>query len=253
MIGRLKRARKPYARISKNVTVHDRGDHLALRLHNTDIIQFYPDGSMVLDSGGWRTVTTKRWMDDYLPPGLCIWSQKSVWYIGKGWGGGNKKLFQDGARIGPKGGLCIPKGPSQKKMAALKKKVDAYARKFVAEMLAGNIPAPGTGDCFFCQMQDADSGENLGDKVSSDHLLSHLDDEYFVPSLLVNALKEKGAFHGIYMWPLAKFWGKQAELGCPFYAMDSVEAVYVSAIRKYFYRRLGIAGNAAAVPKRKTA
>ena len=37
-----------------------RGENIALKLHNTDIVTLYPTGDMSLNTGGWYTVTTKE-------------------------------------------------------------------------------------------------------------------------------------------------------------------------------------------------
>ena len=36
---------------------------IAVRLHNTDVLLFRPNGSIVLNSGRWRTTTTKDRMN----------------------------------------------------------------------------------------------------------------------------------------------------------------------------------------------
>lgn len=57
-------------------------DGYAIRLHSTDIVTFYKDGSVKLDSGGWQTVTTKARMNEILQPmGITIDQKKSVWYL----------------------------------------------------------------------------------------------------------------------------------------------------------------------------
>lgn len=35
----------------------------AIRLHNTNVVTFYADGSVMFNSGGWRTSTTKERMN----------------------------------------------------------------------------------------------------------------------------------------------------------------------------------------------
>lgn len=41
---------------------------VACRYHDTDIVSFRPDGSIVLDNGGWPSMTTKRKMNATLAP-----------------------------------------------------------------------------------------------------------------------------------------------------------------------------------------
>ena len=61
---------------------HDDGKtdiYFTLRLHNTDIITIHPQG-WTLNTGGWRTVTTKYRLNNYGPVGV---SQVTFeWFIG---------------------------------------------------------------------------------------------------------------------------------------------------------------------------
>lgn len=55
-------------------------EHIALRLHQTDILKVYPDGSFVVDNGGWQKMTTMRRLNNYLPPGWSIYTHQGTWY-----------------------------------------------------------------------------------------------------------------------------------------------------------------------------
>ena len=51
----------------------------AIRLHDTNIILFYPDGSFKLNTGGWQTNVTKQRINQYAP---CeIKQRKNLWYV----------------------------------------------------------------------------------------------------------------------------------------------------------------------------
>ena len=50
-----------------------------VRLHLTDIIETLPDGRVRLNSGGWKTVTTKDRFNKYTP--YRVWSDKGTWYV----------------------------------------------------------------------------------------------------------------------------------------------------------------------------
>ncbi len=74
--ARSKSAGKP---IGNNTRLFDRGTHVAIRLHATDVVELYPNGDVVLNSGGWRTVTTKARMNEYAP---CVITQKNGdWFV----------------------------------------------------------------------------------------------------------------------------------------------------------------------------
>ena len=66
--------------MANNTRLYDaRLDSFALRLHDTDILHIHPDG-WEINSGGWRTVTTRQRLNDFGPVGI---SQRDfVWYVG---------------------------------------------------------------------------------------------------------------------------------------------------------------------------
>src|SRR4051812_33623928 len=129
------------------------------------------------------------------------------------WDQRNRVPFYDGITIDSKG--YAPRlrmtGPSPAKLrryeaavAKMKKRIDKYVEGYIAALKAG-MPMPSGGDCWYCAMFDAtppnDDGERLtkrgttvepGNTSGSDHLISHMEDRYYVPSLAVNALRERG-------------------------------------------------------------
>lgn len=52
---------------------------LGVVLHATEILTFYEDGSVKLNSGGWRTYITKERINSYGP--VRVYSDKGEWYI----------------------------------------------------------------------------------------------------------------------------------------------------------------------------
>jgi hypothetical protein len=87
---------KTERRIANNTLVIDKGTHVAIRLHNTDIVEVYPDGTYVLDSGGWHTVTTKQRINTFAP--VNLYQKDWTWYL---WPGDT--LFEDGIRVNSSG------------------------------------------------------------------------------------------------------------------------------------------------------
>jgi len=51
-----------------------------IRLHNTDILTFKGD-NIILNSGGYRTTTTKDRLNRYLPYNIRIYQKNYKWYI----------------------------------------------------------------------------------------------------------------------------------------------------------------------------
>lgn len=90
---------KAQKKIGNNTTLRRvDGYRFAICLHSTDVVEICMDGNYILNSGGWRTVTTKSRINQYSPIGVC--QKKGVWYI-------NDQPFRDGMRIDPSGKLRV--------------------------------------------------------------------------------------------------------------------------------------------------
>ena len=209
-----------------------------IRLHNTIIVSYAPDGTVTLNSGGWRTVTTKSRIDAYIPDVFHIIQEDGIWYIRKShpgipWREWRKYPFCDGMTIGPMGGIRTDNS-ADKKAIRLKKKINAYIDGFVAKLKDNDIPAPSGVDCWYCCVRTQE-GKSLGDAFNDqEHLLSHIEDKYYVPSLLLNAMKERSSKMGL--WALGAHWGYEG--------IENEEYLFEEAkrsLRSYLYTRLGIA------------
>lgn len=89
LTGRNKNGRK----LANNTYAERRGDNIAIRLHSTDVLTFFPDGKIVVNSGGWKTVTTKGRINAYLPRPFGINQKDFAWY----WEDG--RPFNDGDSV----------------------------------------------------------------------------------------------------------------------------------------------------------
>ena len=181
--ARNQQAGKPLA---NNTRLVRDGDGLAIRLHDTNVVTFNPDGSVTLDSGGWRTVTTKARMNEYAP---CRVSQdRGQWYVSTD--GETRVVYADGITIMPDGTVTGAGGDAEpakgRKMAAAIRK---YADAYVAALYANEIPTPSNGDCWGCLMR-GEKGEAV---IAHDHVESHIEEGYFVPSLGVRAVEAYGS------------------------------------------------------------
>jgi hypothetical protein len=82
-------ARKSKKLQNNTYLVHGEKESFAVRLHDTEVLTFFPDGSIILNTDGWLTLTTKDRMNTYLPKGYRILQEKRVWYLaffdGKTW------------------------------------------------------------------------------------------------------------------------------------------------------------------------
>lgn len=159
----------------------------SIRLHQTDIIVINSDNTYTLNSGGWLSMTTKARMNEFAP--VRISQNKGVWYLGDG------SLFSDGVTV-DRDGLNIDgaKDPAkyERELAKVKKMARKYAKDFVQALNDGKVAMPSGGDCWHCALR-TDNKESLGDATkNNDHLYHHIEEGYFVPSLLVNAGREAG-------------------------------------------------------------
>lgn len=211
----------------------DNGD-IAVKLHNTNVVTYKPDGSVILDSGGWQTNTTKDRMNRYLPFGRISQSKK-IWYFQHG-----EVLitYKDGCGINAKGKLFGGQSEAAtKKTLKLIEDVKKYAKRFIIELEKGKIGRPSSGDCWYCAMQTED-GKTLGDSTKdNEHILSHIKTNYFVPSLLFNACKERGISR-IAEHNLAVMTSGQTVEATQMW--DVVKGQVETALIKYISTRLGL-------------
>ena len=152
----------------------------AYRLHNTDVVTVNK-GKFILNSGGWRTKTTKERINTFAP--VNMWQEKGVWYLSNG------VPFYDGITVNESGEVISKvKNIDLKKIAKIKKEIKTYCDLITKD----NLPIPDNGDCWFCLMR-TDEGKSLGDSSNNaDHLLSHLKEGYMHGSILVNSMHEAG-------------------------------------------------------------
>lgn len=175
-----------------------------VRLHSTYVVKVHKNGNYTLDSGGWQTPTTKDRITNYSP--ARIHQSRGIWYFRDG------STFSDGCRVKPTGEL-VGKKPSTAKVEAKKRKLDrlvsGYIKGFLAHLVKeGKLTPPSNGDCWGClfvpvgekQTEDVRGGFRgpapaaVKDQevMGLDHLLSHFEEKYYVPSLLWKAIKEQG-------------------------------------------------------------
>lgn len=166
----------------------ENGD-IAVMLHQTDIITLKPDYA-VLNSGGWRTVTTKARLNAYSLAGIS--QKQSVWYLHDG------SAYYDGVKVNYDGQVLtpIPASDTEQATKALKKNIKQYVDGFITHIQAGKLDQPSAGDCWLCL-----STIGGATRDSQAHLLEHISENYYVPSLLLNAIKAKK-----YASPETIFW-----------------------------------------------
>lgn len=156
------------------------GNDYAIRYHDTNVVTVAPDGTTTLNSGGWRSKTTKERIADYAE-GVHIWQTKGVWYVSTVRG---TAVFADGMQIAPDGVITGGLDVSElMKQEALAKAIKKYAKEYSRRLHAGLIGKPSNGDCWGCLM---------GIK-HTDHIQHHIEEGYYVPSLVLRAVEAFGA------------------------------------------------------------
>jgi len=180
-----------------------------IRLHNTDIVTFTPRG-YILNSGGWRTPTTKERINKFSPARVS--QQNGQWFI-------NGLLFYDGIEVDHDGKIISKIMKSDdKKVNAMKKRIAKYCSLITKD----NLPVPDNGDCWYCLMT-TNENKTLGDSTGNHgHLLEHLKENYLHGSVLVNAMREAGY--------------KDQQIGLH-YQMKLAD-VFKRSLRKYLQKRL---------------
>ena len=172
------------------------GDHV-VRLHNTDIVRILSakEGELQryqIFAGDWRTNTTRDRINEYT--GSRIYGWHGYWLIGSG------HIFREGMTLDPFGDpepafqTPADKGRAfMSKARVLDKAIATYCKGFVQSAVsAKELNYPDGGDCWACFMRPADKVEARGfELMGTSHLIEHMIERYYVPSLLRNALNER--------------------------------------------------------------
>lgn len=169
---------------------------IALRYHYTDIVVYHLDERVELNSGGWRTYTTKERLNIYTP--VMVYQTDGEWYVRSGpWGDDSAStiVFADGMVWHPDGtitgGLDITEATRKQDHARkVKRDVRRYIDAITPEQIIQLWEGGTTGDCLFCQLTSnpANDGQDLG----GDHLELHLEEGYFMASLAYTAIRAQG-------------------------------------------------------------
>jgi hypothetical protein len=73
------------AKIIGNNTIEyvNQASERIIRLHHTDILTFRVNGDIALNTGGWKTVTTKARINEFLPSIYWLQTSKGQWFLRK--------------------------------------------------------------------------------------------------------------------------------------------------------------------------
>lgn len=71
-----------------------------IRLHNTNIVEFQQGDVIVVSCGGWKTVTTKGRINEYIGrKGWHVFTRDGQWMVGKGWSDDRAVPFEEGIEL----------------------------------------------------------------------------------------------------------------------------------------------------------
>jgi hypothetical protein len=206
--------------LANNTVKYEKEDGtVVIRLHLTDIITFNTDNTVVLNSGGYKTKTTKSRINEFAP--VIITQKSSVWYV---YYSGKEYIFKDGITLYPDG-TVTGYGAEENNKKEINKFIDGYMDKLIKR----EISKPSGGDCWYCYLFESNDTE---------HFFSHFKEKYYVPSLLFNAIKE---------FPISPVAQNQIAyyLGYHDNNIDIYENIskhqIKSSLKKFLYSKIGIA------------
>lgn len=258
---------KTRRRISGRAThlVQD-GDSIFVEHHGHRTVELQPNGDVVLNSCGWHTTTTKERMNRFLR-GWRVSQERSRWYL---WNyiTHEQMPFADGVIVhadGTVSGAGTPDDDERNK--AMVRRIDKYVKGYMKALFAGEVPAPGLGDCWYCSLRPGKvekieiGGGIVGQAASefydggtvpmgeamgrTDHLTSHFGDSgeegeeepYYVPSLLNRAI-EVFPVSNYAMWVLGGLWGYMEPMED---RGGLAEHQLRASLRRYLRKQLGLA------------
>jgi hypothetical protein len=206
-------------------------ERIAVQYHDTDVVTYHADGGVTLNSGGWRSQTTKERINEYAP--VYLRQERGIWYLS------GDTVFQDGITIAADGTVTgAAPADAKQQSARLRKQITRYTRAYVAALFAGEVDAPSNGDCWYCLMKTAD-GNTLGEQShNTDHLTGHFEESYFVPSLLARAIELRPTS------PLARgclyyLWGDGDRAGMSKWEREIGERDFSKSLRWYLLHCFG--------------
>lgn len=249
-------------RVSSSAIARASAHGVELVVFDTVVATFLKKGGMQLNCGGWRTRFTRHTMNGLLPAGQYLVSDGGIWTFTTGTFDTEGGIpYTDGCVVYENGKV---KGAMTKSAAARRQRQFArsknFTKRFVERFMAGKIEKPSMGDCLYCQLESGtqkfdSSVVEPGGTVrapssweAADHVRRHIQEGYFVPSMLVNACKQRYgeipiAVLVMFQW----YWsqdGKETE-GCVVSASyttihrEVARRYLVGALRSYLCKAVG--------------
>jgi hypothetical protein len=198
-------------KLENNTYLLNYGDYIGVRLHQTDVVHYYPDGRIVLNSGGWRTMTTKDRISKFSP--VVLHSQSGNWFFNHN---DSTYRFVDGVTLCPDGTVSGAGEITSTLDKQLKRAVKDYA-----DFVAARTPL--WKSSYACN--ECNQGE-----IS--HLMEHVSRKRVMRELTRNALIAAGASPAVMD---ATFNGSYS------YLTDYARKCVAKAVYKFIIRKCGYA------------
>lgn len=193
-----KEAGKPIANNTR-LFYDSHNDSFRIRLHKTDILIITNDNCYHYDNGEYFTMTTKDRFNTYGP--ISIWTEKGLWYVGE------SIPYFNGMIINKEGRILNSENSSKdmkEKNRKLTKMISKYIKGFVKDIEENGLEEPSLGDYWPCVISITDKIQpgkiKENECMGFDHYISHMEENYFVPSLLYKAILEKGYSNPRVIW-----------------------------------------------------
>lgn len=125
--------------LGKATLLQKRGGAFAIKFHDTDVVMIRPDGTYRLNSGGWRSVTTKKRIRCYSP--CCLFQTRGMWYVGDILYKDGMLIDSDGKPVNNKwsGPLAHTSTHTMEEADKVKRRVDRLFTKFI-KLVAASVP-----------------------------------------------------------------------------------------------------------------
>lgn len=221
-------------------------DGIAIEFNRRKIIELHPDGTHVINTGGWRTPSVRAKIESAIEKlGFTIVQQKGHWYLESINADSvtERYVFEDGITLHPNGKV------TGAKLALASTDVDsdlidAYVDAWFTEWQTGQVcpPSPSDPHTFYAVVAD---GKRANKAEMRQQMVFYYGTEYYFGSLLMVALKDAGGSKTDKLDVIGKVhvedWLKGGDL-LPCKLIEGTSLALKNVLKEFLYRLHGIRG-----------
>jgi len=213
--------------------------------HDTPIVTFYQketdkdDVVIRFSCSGYYSKTTRERLNEILNRhGFRLYQENRIWYVCSIDGDGTQESYLWTEPFILRNGKVKNPSFNYKAKKRMRNTIKTYIEGYTSAFMDGKITPPPDGDCFAC----------LAGSTSTDHLVMHFAEKYYVGSLLVNAVKANEGYIADYVknLVLGKLYlaGKENENARKTLALHRglIEERTKKLLGRYLYPIFGFAG-----------